>query len=145
MKAFECLSNDLSLARLNVYRLTDYSINLLRGYLSNRKPRLKIGNNCSEWQNIAKGVTLNETTMYNYADDNTLCEIGESIENVKSHLVSMTKIVTNWFKRKCMQANPENLQAICLPHVKKKMKTDFSIDNINIQSERSVQLLGVEN
>ena len=57
-KAFDCLPHNLLLAKLKAYGLTDHSINLLRNYLSNRKQRVKIGNNCSEWQNITKtGIT----------------------------------------------------------------------------------------
>ena len=81
-KAFDCQPH-----KLKAYGLTDHSMNLLRDYLSNRKQRVKIGNNCSECQNITKGVpqasilgpilfniflkdifaSLNETTLYNYA------------------------------------------------------------------------------
>ena len=163
-KAFDCLPHNLLLAKLKAYGLTDHSINLLRNYLSNRRQRVKIGNNCSEWQNITKGVpqgsilgpilfniflndifaSLNETTLYNYADDNTICNSDENIENVKSHLVSMTKIAIDWFERNCMQANPEKFQAIFLAPGHKKVQTDFSIDNINIKLEKSVKLLGVE-
>ena len=163
-KAFDCLPHNLLLAKLKAYGLTDHSINLLRNYLSNRKQRVKIGNNCSEWQNITKGVpqgsilgpilfniflndifaSLNETTLYNYADDNTICNSDENIENVKSHLESMTKIAIDWFERNCMQANPEKFQAIFLAPGHKKVQTDFSIDNINIKLEKSVKLLGVE-
>ena len=128
-KAFDCLPHNLLLAKLKAYGLTDHSNNLLRNYLSNRKQRVKISINCSEWQNISKGVpqgsilgpilfniflndifaSLNETTLYNYVDDNTICNRDENIDNVKSHLVSMTKIAIDWFERNCMQANPEKL------------------------------------
>ena len=48
-KAFDCLPHNLLLAKLKAYDLNDHSINLLRNYLSNRKQRVKIGNNCSGW------------------------------------------------------------------------------------------------
>ena len=85
-KAFDCLPRNLLLAKLKPYGLTDHSIILLRNYLSNRKQRVKIGNNCSQLQNITKGVpqgyilgpilfniflndifaSFNGTTLYNY-------------------------------------------------------------------------------
>ena len=70
--------------------------------------------------------------------------VDENIENVKSHLVSMTKIAIDWFERNCMQANPEKFQAIFLAPGHTKVQTDFFIDNININPEKSVKLLGVE-
>ena len=54
-------------------------------------------------------ASLNETPLYNYADDSTICNSDENIENVKSHLVSMIKIAIDWFERNCMQANPEKI------------------------------------
>ena len=54
----------------------------------------------------------------------------------------MTKIAIDLFERNCMQANPENFQAIYPGH--KKVQTDFPIDNINIKLENSVNRLGVE-
>ena len=56
----------------------------------------------------------------------------------------MTRIAFDWFERNCMQANPENFQAIFRAPGHKKVRTDFSIDNINIKLEKSVKLLGVE-
>ena len=59
----------------------------------------------------------------------------ENIQNVKSHLVSMTKIAIDWLERNCMQANPEKFQANLLAPGHKKVQTDFSIDNFNIKPE----------
>ena len=58
----------------------------------------------------------------------TICNSDENIENVKSHLVSMTKIAIDLFERNCMQANPEKFQAIFLAPGQKKVQTDFSIE-----------------
>ena len=49
--------------------------------------------------------------------------------------MSMSEIAIDWFERKCMQANQDNLRAICLAPGHKKVQTDFSIDNINIKPE----------
>ena len=45
-------------AKLKAQGLTDNSINLLRDYLSNRKQRVKIGNNCNECQYITQDLHL---------------------------------------------------------------------------------------
>ena len=47
-------------------------------------------------------ASLNETTLYNHAYDNTICNSDKNIENVKSHLVRtcMTEIAIDWFEAK---------------------------------------------
>ena len=49
----------------------------------------------------------------------------ENIENVKSHLASITKFAIEWFERNCMQ--------VIFAPGHKKLQTDFSIDKINIE------------
>ena len=41
-KAFDCLSHDLLIAKLNAYRFSITRLRLVQNYLSNRKQRIKI-------------------------------------------------------------------------------------------------------
>ena len=55
-KAFDCLSHDLILAKLSAYGLSANACDFSNSYLSNRKQRVKVGQFCSSWLNIIKGV-----------------------------------------------------------------------------------------
>ena len=43
-KAFDTLSHDLIVLKLKQYQLDDKIVNLTKGYLSNRRQRVKLGN-----------------------------------------------------------------------------------------------------
>ena len=55
-KAFDCLTYDLLLAKLQAYGVSKHSCNLLASYLSNRHQRVKLGDHISSWMKIIKGV-----------------------------------------------------------------------------------------
>ena len=42
--------------KLEAYGLSENSLKLLNSYLENRRQRIKIGNNYSEWDTLIKGV-----------------------------------------------------------------------------------------
>jgi hypothetical protein len=55
-KAFNCLPHNLLMLKLEAYGLSENSLKLLKSYLENRRQRIKIGNNYSEWDTLIKGV-----------------------------------------------------------------------------------------
>ena len=56
-KAFDSLSHDLLIAKLNAYEFNLPALNLVHSYLSNRKQRTKINNAYSSWKEILFGVS----------------------------------------------------------------------------------------
>ena len=90
-KAFDCLPHDLLIAKLAAYGLGYNALKLLLDYLSDRKMRVSIGSQVSEWLNLLLGVPqgsnlgplffnlfINDsfflnlvTLLCNFADDNT--------------------------------------------------------------------------
>ena len=106
-KAFDCLPHELLIDKLRSYGLDKDSCNLLGNYLSNKHQRVKIGNSLRNWLQILKGVPqrsilgpflfnvfindiflwLKQGDLYNYADDNTLSDIGNSVDEVKGKLI----------------------------------------------------------
>ena len=55
-KAFDCLSHDLLIAKLNAYGFSMAALRLVQNYLSNRKQRTKINTEYSSWEEILFGV-----------------------------------------------------------------------------------------
>ena len=133
-KAFDCLPHDLLLQKLKTYGVTDSALNLLQNYLSGRKQCVKIGSSFSDWQDIYKGVPqgsilgpvlfnifindifyfINDSSLYNYADDNTLSYVSNDVDTLVSTLEKDSLILIDWFTSNQMKANPDKFQAISI-------------------------------
>ena len=55
-KAYDCISHELLVAKLECYGLDELSLKLILDYLSNRKQRTKVGSSFSYWFDISVGV-----------------------------------------------------------------------------------------
>ena len=55
-KAFDCIRHDLLIAKCYAYGVDRKSVSYLCDYLSNRKQRVKINNDYSEWRDVKYGV-----------------------------------------------------------------------------------------
>ena len=51
-KAFDCLSHELLIAKLDAYDFDKNALKLVNSCLSNKKPRVKINNKYSSWSEI---------------------------------------------------------------------------------------------
>ena len=51
-KAFDCLSHELLIAKLDAYGFDNKSLKLIYNYLSNRKQRVEINESFSSWEEI---------------------------------------------------------------------------------------------
>jgi hypothetical protein len=116
-KALDCLPHDLLLLKLKHYGVSNSALNLLVTYISDRKQCVKVGQYTSTFQNIFKGVPrgsilgpvlfnafLNDifgfvkhSTLYNYADDNTVSHAHHDVTVLKTSLETDSKSLINWF------------------------------------------------
>ena len=55
-KAFDCISRDLLIAKLNAYSFSTKSLGLIYDYISQRKQRTKMNMSYSSWHEIFYGV-----------------------------------------------------------------------------------------
>ncbi|KAK3101622.1 hypothetical protein FSP39_004953 [Pinctada imbricata] len=164
-KAFDCLPHNVLLRKLEAYGLSGDSLQLIHSYLSNRRQQVKIGNSLSRWADIHKGVPqgsilgpllfnvfindifyfIDKSTLYNYADDNTLSFASPNFKQLINVLETESNILIDWFTFNCMKANPEKFQAIAIGKKTFNKETVFNLKgDINITCEDTVKLLGIE-
>ena len=139
------------------------AIELLGSYLRDRQQRIKIGPHTSAWEDLIKGVPqgsilgplmfnvfindifyfIQDSTLYNYADDNTLSYTYSDCTVLKSVLERDSENLIEWFSFNNMKANPDKFQAICLGKKANDSIKSFNIASTEINCEDNVTLLGV--
>ena len=105
-KAIYTLNHKLLFKKLQAYGFDKKSLSFIESYFTNRKHRTKIGDSFSKYQRIITGIpqgsilgplffnifindlflTIDKSTLCNYADDNTLYTSGNDANKVISKL-----------------------------------------------------------
>ena len=85
-------------------------------------------------------LSIKQTTVCNFADDNTLYCCGPNLDRILDKLKEDILNALNWFKINSMKANPEKFQFMVLGS---RNKFSLNIDGINIESKELVTLLGL--
>ena len=164
-KAFDCLSHDLLIAKLEAYGFDISALKLIYDYLRNRIQRTKVNGGYSSWREILSGVPqgsilgpllfnifindvfffLNKTKITNYADDNSTYAIENDIMELLKTLESETCEVLNWFRVNEMKPNQGKCHLLVadINHTKYSSDSYIYLDNAFLANEESVKLLGV--
>ena len=87
-----------------------------------------------------------ESGLYNFADDNNLSAIGDTVEEAKSTLKQQTTNVLKWFDENHLIANPEKFHLMFLLPNKtdQAVNEQLLINNTTLDGEPSISLLGME-
>ena len=159
-KAFDNINHEKVCMKLSEYGFSDSAIQLMRSYLFGRKQRVKIGSECSKWNEMQKGVpqgsvlgplifnifmndifyVVKHCSLYNYADDNNLCYSNRDIETVQSVLQQEAVNIMDWFQANNVRANPSKFQCMVLGSDEKLI---LDIGDQHIVSSQRVKILGV--
>ena len=164
-KAFDCVPHDLLLAKLAAYGVNESFPCYIYSYLLNRKQCVRINNINSDFLTVVSGVLqgsivgpilfncfFNEffcvieiAHAHNFADDDTLTALANSIQNLIHILESESSVAIKWFKDNKMIVNPGKFQAIILDKKKTNHTQEtIKIDNKTVKVKSSVKLLGVQ-
>lgn len=159
-KAFDCMSHDLLIAKLDAYDLDSNAVYLVANYLKNRKQRTKIGKTFSSWHDIETGVpqgsilgpllfniyicdmlySIDNINVANYADDTTPFATGTSWDEVREKLEKAAEIIFSWLAKNQMQGNAEKCQLIANDTNKNLF---ISVGNESVFNNKSAKILGV--
>ena len=170
-KAFDCANHKLILAKARALGFMDSALTLLESYLSDRKQKIKIDENESEWCNLMNGVpqgsilgpllfTILLTDIRDvivnckhhcYADDTqvyTKCKITE-VESCIEKINSDLKNIAQFSENNCLDLNAGKSKFIILGTghnmsvLKNKILPPVVINNKPIKRENTVVNLGV--
>ena len=158
-KAFDCLSHELLIAKLEAYGFDLKSLKLVYAYLAKRNQRVKINDSFSSWKEILYGVPqgsilgplffnificdmfylLEDFGVANYADDSTPYCSGVDYEGVSENLEKSSAILFKWLKDNYMKINTDKSHLIMSGNA----KVTANIDGNFIESENQQELLGI--
>ena len=164
-KAFDCLSHDLLIAKLEAYGFDKSALIFVYDYLKSRKQRIKVNGSYSSWKELLCGVPqgsilgpllfnifindifffLDKSKLANYADDNSTYTVEDNILDLLKCLEHETSTVLNWFKINEMKSNSNKCHLIVSENANRTYSSTSFIylGNEFLECEDSVKLLGV--
>ena len=159
-KAFDCLNHELLIAKLEAYGFDHTSLAFICSYLLDRKQRTKVNNSFSTWSDITSGIPqgsilgpllfniylndifffINESTLTNYADDNTPYAVNPNLDALINSLIKDTTTLIQWFDNNYFKMNTDKCHLLITNH-KDDVTAIIAGETINCQN--SVKLLGI--
>ena len=127
-KAFDCISHELLIAKLNAYGFDETSLKVIISYLKNRTQTTKVGTSFSELLNIIYGVPQGsllgpllfikyicdlfivnkDVNFSSNADDTTPFITGMSFGQIIPELKSILSDISQWFMNNNLKLMLEN-------------------------------------
>ena len=164
-KAFDCVPHDLLIAKLDAYGFDIDSLVFFYSYLKRRNQCVKINNFLSDFLIMLSGVPqgsilgpilfnifindlflwIDEADIANFADDNTISSLANSIPELIKILERESEKAIKWFDDNDMIANAKKFQGIILNRNGRYSELhQFKIGGFTISSKTYVELLGIE-
>ena len=131
--AFDCLPRDLLIAKLEAYGIEKQSLLLLLSYLQQRKQCVKVKGLSGLLQFIKSRVPQGsifgpilfnifindiyfslQEDLHNFADDNTVSAIADSLQALLEVLTEKANTAIDWFQLNDMIVNPGKFKVILL-------------------------------
>ena len=131
-KAFDCMTHDLLIAKLDALNFDMNALNWINHYLTERKQRVKINSSFSSYLDIFQGVPqgsilgpllfnlflcdlflfVEEADVKGYTDDNTPYVCSENIDINLEKLEEVGKVLFEWFSNNFLKGNADKCHLI---------------------------------
>ena len=161
-KAYDCLPDDLIIAKLEAYGLDTNSLRFIFEYLSCRKQRTKMGSAYSNWSKVLCGIPqgsilgpllfnifindvfffIEKSEICNFADDNTLYSCDRNLLHIKKNLTFDMENISFWFTTNSLKANAGKFQFM-IPNRNNQRGQRMVINSITVEESNEVILLGI--
>lgn len=164
-KAFDLVPHDFLLYKLECYGLKNNALKLIESYLCNRKQRVKVNDEISDYLVIKSGVPQGsvlgpllfvvyvndiENIKLNgnislYADDTSIFNKDKNADNLVEKTNQDLKEIVNFFKINRLEINEKKTQLMLFTSPQKKFKTNtnFIINNTALEPATCIKYLGL--
>jgi hypothetical protein len=158
-KAFDTVPHRRLIQKLKAYGITGNLLNWIKAFLSNRKQRVCLGDNSSDWANVLSGVpqgsvlgpilfviyindlpNICENQAKMYADDTKILA-DVTLSNGASTLQNDINNVVNWSKEWLIKLNSE--KCFVMHFGKQNSKVKYFLENREIQTTVLEKDLGI--
>ena len=158
-KAFDCISHELLIAKLNAYDFDETSLKVIISYLKNRTQTTKVGASFSDLLNIIYGVPQEsilgpllfikyiwdlfivnkDVNFSSYADHTTPFITGMSFGQIIPELESILSDISQWFMNNNLKTSAGKFHLFLSPYEDQTT----TVENCGIKSSGVEELLGV--
>ena len=88
-------------------------------------------------------LCIKKSDLHNFADDNTITATRNTLTGLLETLEQESESAVSWFRQNEMIVNAVKFQATILNKKENKVKYKLTVDNNDIESAKSVKLLGI--
>ena len=167
-KAFDLVDHNILLDKLSLYGIKGEALSWFNTYLTQRKQQVSVNNSKSDFKHVSYGVPqgsilgpllfllfINDLPLYTnnvytdlYADDTTVYDIQDSVEEIETNLQSTLNNLQAWCRDNGMILNSSKTKVLLVTTTQKRQRLqnenlDLKFNNESLTMITNDKILGV--